>query len=61
MTEAERQDARQAAGPVPAKAFVAARESMASSSFQNPKAKAAPRPSTAPDAKSAKKPRRQGG
>ena len=62
MTEAERQDARQAAGPAPAKAIEAARESMtssssSSSSSRNPKAKAAPRPSTAPDAKAAKKPR----
>ena len=48
--------------PVPARAFEAARESMASSSSsRNPKAKAAPRPSTAPEAKAAKKPRRQGG
>ena len=45
MTEPERQDAR----PVPAKAIEAAREGMASSLSRNPKAKAAPRPSTAPD------------
>ena len=47
MTEAERQDAGQAAGPVPAKAIEAARESMASySSSRNPKTKAAPPPSS---------------
>ena len=63
MTEAERQEARQAAGPVPAKAIEAVRGTMASSSSasRNPKAKEAPRPSTAPDEKAAKKPHRQGG
>ena len=63
MTEAERIDARQAAGPIPKQAVEAARETMASSSSssRNPNVKASPQPSTAPEAKAKKKPRRQGG
>ena len=70
MTEAERSDAREAAGQMPRKAIeavhIAMEKSMAqptssSSSLKNPKVKASPRPSTAPEPKAEKKPRKQGG
>ena len=70
MTEAERSDAREAAGQMPRKAIeavhIAIEKSMAqptssSSSSRNPNVKASPRPSTAPEPKAKKKPRKQGG
>ena len=65
MSTTERDQARNAAGEIPQRAIEAAQADMAasqaSSPSRRPHVKASPRPSTAPEPKSKKKPRRQDG